>query len=134
MFFLDDACAAHAIRDPWMVMRESLPRENGEATMNLRLTPLLAKTRLWWRSLLPTSVLALALIAATVAISGQSPTKQTTAGQSTADQSSRQGAPTQSLSAAEFSRLVRELSEEGGFFRSDNFTSNETSYLHVTDK
>src|SRR5215208_5143611 len=36
-----------------------------------------------------------------------------------------------SLTAAEFSRLVRELSEEGGYFRSDNFTSNETSYLHV---
>jgi hypothetical protein len=26
------------------------------------------------------------------------------------------------------------LSEEGGFFRSDNFTSNEDSYLHVVDK
>src|SRR5262249_10299245 len=25
-------------------------------------------------------------------------------------------------------------SEEGGFFHSDNFTSNETSYLHVVDK
>ncbi len=40
----------------------------------------------------------------------------------------------ESLSAAEFSRLSRELSEEGGYFRSDNFTSNETSYLHVVDK
>ncbi|MCI0490674.1 MAG: hypothetical protein L0229_29120 [Blastocatellia bacterium] len=40
----------------------------------------------------------------------------------------------ESLKAAEFSRLVRELSEEGGYFRSDNFTSNETSYLHVIDK
>jgi hypothetical protein len=38
------------------------------------------------------------------------------------------------LSAAEFSRLSHELSEEGGFFRSDNFTSNETSYLTVVDK
>lgn len=38
------------------------------------------------------------------------------------------------LSATEFSRLVRDLSEEGGYFRSDNFTSNETSYLHVVDK
>jgi hypothetical protein len=38
------------------------------------------------------------------------------------------------LSAAEFSRLVRELSEEGGYFRSDNFTSNETPYLHVVGK
>lgn len=39
-----------------------------------------------------------------------------------------------SLSAAEFSRLSREFSEDGGSFRSDNFTSNETSYLHVVDK
>jgi lysophospholipase L1-like esterase len=38
------------------------------------------------------------------------------------------------LSAAEFARLVREFSEEGGYFRSDNFTSNETSYLTVVDK
>jgi hypothetical protein len=40
----------------------------------------------------------------------------------------------ESLSAAEFSRLIRELSEEGGYFRSDNFTSNETPYLHVAPK
>src|ERR1051325_6770724 len=38
------------------------------------------------------------------------------------------------ISAAEFSRLVRDLSEDGGYFRSDNFTSNETSYLHIVDK
>jgi hypothetical protein len=44
------------------------------------------------------------------------------------------GQPDQGLSAAEFSRLFRDLSEEGGYFRSDNFTSNETSYLHVVDK
>ncbi|PYT06285.1 MAG: hypothetical protein DMF60_09720 [Acidobacteria bacterium] len=42
--------------------------------------------------------------------------------------------PEQGLSATEFSRLFRDLSEEGGYFRSDNFTSNETSYLHVVDK
>jgi len=40
----------------------------------------------------------------------------------------------ESLSAAEFARLSREFSEDGGYFRSDNFTSNETSYLHVVDK
>ncbi len=45
-----------------------------------------------------------------------------------------QAKPPESLSAAEFSRLSREFSEEGGYFRSDNFTSNETSYLHVVDK
>jgi hypothetical protein len=38
------------------------------------------------------------------------------------------------LPAAEFARLVRELSDDGGFFRSDNFTSNETAYLTVVDK
>ncbi len=40
----------------------------------------------------------------------------------------------ESLSAKEFARISSECSEEGGFFRSDNFTSNETSYLHVVDK
>jgi hypothetical protein len=40
----------------------------------------------------------------------------------------------ESIPTAEFSRLVREFSEEGGYFMSDNFTSNETSYLHVIDK
>lgn len=38
------------------------------------------------------------------------------------------------LPAAEFSRLVREFSEEGGYFLSDNFTSNETAYLTIVDK
>jgi hypothetical protein len=47
---------------------------------------------------------------------------------------SRQPSQPERLSAAEFARLVRELSEEGGFFRSDNFTSNETSYLYVVSK
>jgi hypothetical protein len=42
--------------------------------------------------------------------------------------------PPESLSAVEFSRLVRDLSEDGGYFHSDNFTSNETSYLHIVDK
>src|SRR5262245_9816815 len=39
-----------------------------------------------------------------------------------------------SLPAAEFARIVRDLSEDGGYFRSDNFTSNETSYLHIVEK
>jgi hypothetical protein len=38
------------------------------------------------------------------------------------------------ISAEEFSRLVTTFSEDDGFFRSDNFISNETSYLHVLDK
>ncbi len=40
----------------------------------------------------------------------------------------------EAISNAEFSRIFREFSEEDGFFRSDNFVSNETSYLHVIDK
>src|SRR5262249_16753575 len=38
------------------------------------------------------------------------------------------------LSNAEFASLVAGLSEDGGYFHSDNFTSNETSYLHVLGK
>ncbi len=38
------------------------------------------------------------------------------------------------LPAAEFARLIREFSEEGGSFFSDNLLSNETSYLHIIEK
>ena len=38
------------------------------------------------------------------------------------------------IPAAEFSRIIREFSEEGGYFRSDNLVSNETAYLHVVDQ
>ena len=38
------------------------------------------------------------------------------------------------LSASEFTRLIRDFSEEGGYFFSDNFTSNEDSYLTIVDK
>jgi hypothetical protein len=38
------------------------------------------------------------------------------------------------LSAAEFARLIRDFSEDGGYFLSDNLTSNETAYLHVVSK
>ncbi|HSE38640.1 MAG TPA: hypothetical protein VLG74_15170 [Blastocatellia bacterium] len=40
----------------------------------------------------------------------------------------------ESLAAAEFSRLIRDVSEEGGYFFSDNLISNETPYLTVVDK
>jgi hypothetical protein len=46
----------------------------------------------------------------------------------------RPQAQAKGLSAAEFTRTIQDVSEPGGFFRSDNFTSNETSYLHVIDK
>lgn len=38
------------------------------------------------------------------------------------------------ISDREFSRLVDELSEEPGYFWSNNYISNETSYLHVIDE
>jgi len=40
----------------------------------------------------------------------------------------------ESLTAEEFSRLIRDLSEEGGYFMSDNFTSSEDSYLTIVGK
>jgi hypothetical protein len=75
------------------------------------------KTRFsWFHALLASLMLAL-IASATWAQSAPATQKQLEA-----------------LPAAEFSRLIRELSEEGGFFPSDNFTSNETSYLTVVDK
>ena len=78
------------------------------------------RQRSWWRGLLPASLLALALIAAAATVSRQS--------------ASRCQEQPGGLPAAEFSRLIRDFSEEGGYFHSDNFTSNETSYLHVVEK
>ncbi|HJS75477.1 MAG TPA: hypothetical protein VJ921_14390 [Vicinamibacteria bacterium] len=40
---------------------------------------------------------------------------------------------TLSLTDVEFSRLIHQVSEEGGYFWSNNYISNETSYLHVLD-
>jgi len=37
------------------------------------------------------------------------------------------------IPAAEFSRIIREFSEAGGYFRSDNLVSNETAYLQIVD-
>jgi hypothetical protein len=73
----------------------------------------------WFPTLLAALIVTLLTVAPTTAC-----------GQSTA----REPAQPESLSAAEFSRLIRDLSEEGGFFPSDNFTSNESSYLTVVDK
>jgi hypothetical protein len=42
--------------------------------------------------------------------------------------------PPQQFSNAEFAKMQREMSEDGGYFMSDNFTSNETSYLHIVPK
>jgi hypothetical protein len=85
----------------------------------------------FWKMLF---LLALILIPSAV------PAAQTTA----TPPQSRQSAPSQAeenrpglpdnLPAAEFARLIREFSEEGGNFFSDNLLSNETSYLHIVDR
>jgi hypothetical protein len=38
------------------------------------------------------------------------------------------------IPAQEFARLIADFSEQGGYFRSDNFVSNETSYLLIVDR
>jgi hypothetical protein len=44
------------------------------------------------------------------------------------------GPEAEGLSAEEFSGMIRDFSEEGGYFFSDNFTSSEDSYLTIVDK
>ncbi|MGH9321509.1 MAG: hypothetical protein ACRD3V_16685 [Vicinamibacteria bacterium] len=39
----------------------------------------------------------------------------------------------ESVEDVEFSRMIHQVSEEGGYFWSNNYISNETSYLHVMD-
>jgi hypothetical protein len=51
-----------------------------------------------------------------------------------ARQREKQTGPPDNLSAAEFARLVQDISEDGGYFHSDNLISNETTYLHVVHK
>ncbi len=79
-----------------------------------------SRNRSGWRALVAATILAMALFA-NAASARQSVWRL-------------RGLPGEGLSASEFSRLVRDLSEDGGYFRSDNFTSNETSYLHVVGK
>ncbi len=38
------------------------------------------------------------------------------------------------IPAAEFARIVKEFSEEGGNYFSENLTSNESAYLYIVDK
>lgn len=71
-------------------------------------------------------IFALILLTATFAASG-------TIAQSKPAAATPQTLP-EKLPAAEFARLIREFSEEGGEFHSDNLISNETSYLHIVDK
>ena len=72
-----------------------------------------------WRRLFPAVALGLTLIATPLPVARSSQPQQQLP---------------DSLSAAEFSRLIRDVSEEGGYFFSDNLISNETPYLTVIDK
>jgi hypothetical protein len=80
-----------------------------------------ADLRRRWRGLLATSVVVLlvgaGLRAATVSPAGEQSNPQL-----------------ERLSSVEFSGLIRDLSEEGGYFFSDNLISNETPYLTVAGK
>ena len=48
--------------------------------------------------------------------------------------SSTGGSEPEAVSDSEFSRLINQLSEDPGYFWSNNYISNETSYLHVLDE
>src|SRR5881396_3834978 len=79
------------------------------------------------RRRIPTPWIWLVLIVAGLGVGGGGATPAWHAARLEASQ-------TEGVAAAEFSRMVRDFSEEDGFFRSDNFVSNETSYLHIVDK
>ncbi len=82
--------------------------------------------RTWFKRGMPPLLAALALAAALFSFF----TPACAARQASAPPSVAQTSPS-GIPKAEFAALVRDLSEAGGFFHSDNFTSNETSYLHV---
>jgi len=80
-----------------------------------------ARLRARWRALLATSVAFLLAVGAL----------QAAASRRVDEPASRQ---LERLSPTEFSSLIRDFSEEGGYFFSDNLISNETPYLTVVDK
>jgi len=81
--------------------------------------------RLFFRKVILWSLLGLALAASAAAL--WNPARDFRG--ASLDQDKRGPIP-----AAEFSRLVQSMSEQDGYFRSDNFTSNESSYLTVVDR
>ena len=93
-----------------------------------------------WRNLFSAAALSFALFIGPTVAFGQA-AQQTQPQSPPAKTTAPVGQPEQAkpkqpdkFSAEEFSKLSRDFSEEGGSFRSDNFTSNETSYLHVVAK
>lgn len=91
-----------------------------------------------WRNLFSALALSIGLLAQAVSTFGQAAQQQQTPSAQPTKPAAQpeQVKPKQpeSFSAEEFSKLSRDFSEEGGSFRSDNFTSNETSYLHIVQK
>src|ERR1043165_8440063 len=86
-----------------------------------------------FQQIISLTFVAVLFCAATVTTSGQqaNPAQQPSP---SVPALSAQPKPPESISASDFSRMIREMSEDGGYFLSDNFTSNETSYLHIVDK
>ncbi|MDX2044208.1 MAG: hypothetical protein SF097_23570 [Acidobacteriota bacterium] len=87
-----------------------------------------------WHNLFSVLVLSFALVVGAISVSGQAAQQQAPPAKPVAQSEPAKPKQPESFSAEEFSKLSREFSEEGGTFRSDNFTSNETSYLHVVQK
>ena len=77
--------------------------------------------RLWQTGLLAT-VLALAVAGAALQTAQRSQPK-----------ASAPAAHTGTIPITEFARIVQDFSEEGGYFFSDNFTSNESAYLYILE-
>lgn len=97
------------LRSKILNLKRTLPNERARNGKRSRL-----------RGLIATSLFSAVLIAASATKTGMS--------------AGREQRQIEGLTASEFARLIREFSEEPGYFHSDNFTSNETSYLSVVDK
>lgn len=87
-----------------------------------------------WRNLFSAVVLSFALLFSVTVTFAQSAQQPAKAAAPAAQPEQSKAKQPDKFSAEEFSKLSRDFSEEGGHFRSDNFTSNETSYLHVVGK
>jgi hypothetical protein len=82
--------------------------------------------RAYWKLVLPWFCFSLVLASALAF--GVEPSSQV----SQAARTEQEQPP--AIPATEFSSLIRQFSEDDGFFRSDNLVSNETSYLYVVEK
>jgi hypothetical protein len=85
----------------------------------------------WSRRLWAGSLAGILALATVVAVYGQHGWGQQGRGQQDRGRAAQSSA---AIPAAEFSRIIQQFSEEGGYFQSDNFTSNETAYLHIVSR